>query len=108
MNTRYLTARFYYADGSARNAEDPHLPKIGVIAINQYVNGARRTLSGHDFYWLMGDNEWCGGDRHGCDMYLMQSGMKCVYFGININTHIYNAIMKQVHEDPDFPKVKVK
>lgn len=102
----YEKARFYYSDGTALDAEHiEQLPKVGVIAINQFVDGARRTMSGHDFYWLMPEGEWCGGDWHGCMMYLMQSGSKLVYFGINVNTHIYKAIMTAVHSDPDFPQV---
>jgi len=102
----YGKSRVYYFDHSSWNGSRDDLPKTGIIAINQIVDGFRRTLCGADFYWLMPEDEWCCGDRHGCDMYLMEKGIKTVFFGVNINTHIYKRIMRAVHDDPDFPRVK--
>jgi len=103
----YGKARIYYADGSARDTDDlALLPKVGVIAINQIIDGGRRTRYDHDFYWI-NNGEWFGGDRHGADMYLMQSGYKLILFGMHINTHLFKAILHQAQSDPDFSAAKV-
>lgn len=108
-NPYYGKARIYYSDGKWVEMENagaaPELVKTGVIAIVQIVDGARRILSGRDYYWPMGA-EWCGGDWHGCMMYLMEPGLKAVLFGINIPTHQYKHYMQQIDADETFPKVK--
>lgn len=106
----YGRSRVYYADGSSReaNTEDEilSLPKVGVIAINQDIDGMRSTMFNHDFYWILNE-EWLGGDRHGADMYLMQSGYKILFYGMYINSHIFDSIMQTVYSDPDFSKVSI-
>ena len=108
MAGRYGKSRIYYADGSYRDEDEDNIPKIGVICIIQWIGGARRILHGNDFYWQMDLDEWAGGDRHGCDMYLMTSGFKKVYFGVMVNSHIFNAIVNAASHDPEYPKIQVK
>lgn len=107
MKGRYGKSKIYYGDGTTRDGDDEDAPKIGIIAIVQNVGGARTVTHGMDFYWKL-DHEWVGGDRHGADMYLMQPGWKKIYYGTMVNTHIFNALMTMVSEDPEFPVVSNK
>lgn len=105
MNTRYGKSKIWYGNGEIATDID-EAPKTGVICIVQFVNGARRISHGQHGYWQL-DDEWVGGDAHDMMMYLAAPGVKRVFYGAMINTHIYNAIMAQASKDPEFPKVQV-
>ena len=85
-------------------ADMDKVPKTGVLVTNQLVNGARRTMYGHNFYWMI-RNEICGGDYPGLIQHLMQPGKTSVWFGVNVGSDLFDHFLQQAVRDPQFPTV---
>lgn len=101
--------RVWTADGIVYDGECPDhsrlVPKTGLIVINQEVDGSRRTLAGHDYYWFIKD-EWCGGDYPGLIQHLMKPGKTQVWFGVNVGSDVFAHFLQLAHNDPAFPRVR--
>jgi hypothetical protein len=111
--------RIYYGDRTTFSAADggpEDAPALNVQAIVQrdpsphgtgrhviHGGGQRPNRVPIDYYWWDGEQGiWAGGDLFGLFDYLQRPGWKRVLFGRTIRDEVYQQIIVDAGEDPDF------
>lgn len=103
-----LRWKIFYGDGSTYSSEDgspfyaPRLNAQVIVGPDRYTG--RYMVSDKDAYWWVIDEErWRGGDRHGEFIYMLRRGPRVVLYGEQIDDDAYNSVISAALDDPDFP-----
>ena len=99
--------RIYYGDGSTWDAEqgafDAPTRNVQMVAVADPDHGWYLCRS-NDYYWLLPNDTWQGGDIFGLWDYLIEPGAKRVLFGRTITNREFEAILLGAYNDPAIPQ----
>lgn len=99
--------RIYYGDGSTWDAEqgafDAPARNVQMVAVADPDHGWYLCRS-NDYYWLLPNDTWQGGDIFGLWDYLIEPGAKRVLFGRTVPNEDFQRIFMRACYDPDIPK----
>lgn len=99
--------KVYYSDGTSISSDDitpwaiENRADVQVI-VQESKDNRWVTRSGKDYYiWAErgGGAKWYGVDIFGLHHYLLQPGYKCVLFGVEIDSKVFNEIFNRARAE---------
>lgn len=100
--------RVYYGDGTVfdpgmGSPYDAPARNVQMVAVADPEHGWY-LCRGTDFYWLLDNGGWRGGDIFGLWDYLIEPGPRKVLFGRSVTHDEFEAILLRALNDPEMPQ----